>query len=129
MLISSLTCMYAQKHNLARTCNIGDLLLVRAPYLISGATALQFAAIGGFLGIAILFLEYQVDLDAAGAQFNGRTALEGAAELGRIDMLKMLLNAGVNIHGGGQIQYERALNFPSKNGHHAARQMLEEHHD
>jgi ankyrin repeat protein len=84
---------------------------------------------GGFLGIAILFLEYQVDLDAAGAQFNGRTALEGAAELGRIDMLKMLLNAGVNIHGGGQIQYERALNFPSKNGHHAARQMLEEHHD
>jgi ankyrin repeat protein len=95
----------------------------------SGATALQFAAIGGFLGIAVLFLDYQVDLDAAGAQTNGRTALEGAAEHGRIDMLKMLLNAGVNIHGEGQIQYERALNFASNNGHHAARQMLEEHHN
>jgi hypothetical protein len=95
----------------------------------SGATALQFAAIGGFLGIAILFLEYQVDLDAAGAQINGRTALEGAAEHGRIDVLMMLLNAGVNIHGEGQIQYERALNFASDNGHHAARQMLEKYHN
>jgi ankyrin repeat protein len=99
------------------------------PYPDSGATALQFTAIGGFLGIAVLFLDYQVDLDAAGAPINGRTALEGAAEHGRIDMLKMLLNAGVSIHGDGQVQFERALEFASNNGHHAARQMLEEHHD
>ena len=94
----------------------------------SGATALQFAAIGGYLGIAFLLLDYNVDVNAAGAPINGRTALEGATEHGRIDMIKMLLNAGVDIHEEGQIQYERALDFASNNGHHAARQMLEEYH-
>lgn len=113
---------------------IAELLLAHGanvnapPFSNSGATALQFAAIGGYLGIAFLLLGYQVDVNAAGAPINGRTALEGAAEHGRIDMIKMLLNAGADVHGEGQIQYQRALEFASNNGHHAARQMLEEHH-
>lgn len=98
------------------------------PCLDSGATALQFAAIGGYLGIAFLLLDYKVNINAAGASTNGRTALEGAAEHGRIDMIKMLLNAGVDVHGKGQMQYERALNFASNNGHHAARELMEEYH-
>ena len=93
-----------------------------------GATALQFAAIEGFLGIAYLLLENGADANAAPAITEGRTALEGAAEHGRIDMVQLLLNAGADIHEAGQGQYERALRFASKNGHHATRQLLESCH-
>lgn len=70
------------------------------PFVESGATALQLAAIGGYLGIAFLF-DYKADINAAAAP-NGRTALEGVVEYGRIDMIQMLLNAGVDVHGEGQ---------------------------
>jgi ankyrin repeat protein len=94
----------------------------------SGATALQFAAIAGFLGIAYLLMENGADVNAAPAATNGRTALEGAAEYGRIDMVQLLLNAGASVHDAGQRHYENALRLASKNGHHATRQLLETYH-
>ncbi|KAL3429289.1 hypothetical protein BDV09DRAFT_190246 [Aspergillus tetrazonus] len=58
------------------------------PARVGGATALQIAAIQGYLGIAC------------------RTALRGAAEHGRIDMLQMLLDRGASVTGNdGQRQY------------------------
>ncbi|KAK5049042.1 hypothetical protein LTR84_005464 [Exophiala bonariae] len=92
------------------------------------ATALQFAAIKGYLGIAVVMVEKGADINAAPAKVGGRTALEGAAEHGRIDMLQFLLNAGAQVKGPGSRQYERARSFASENGHIAARRLLERHH-
>jgi ankyrin repeat protein len=93
-----------------------------------GATALQFAAIKGYLGLASILLEKGADINALPARVGGRTALEGAAEHGRIDILQLLLNAGAQITGLGSKQYERARKFASKNGHIAARRLLEAFH-
>jgi ankyrin repeat protein len=95
------------------------------PYNRYGATALQFAAIGGYVGIAYLLLERGAEVNASPAKIGGRTALEGAAEHGRIDVLQLLLNAGAQVIGPGGEQYERAREFASKNGHIAARRLLE----
>jgi ankyrin repeat protein len=96
-----------------------------SPYDRYGATALQFAAIGGYVGIAHLLLERGAEVNAPPAKIGGRTALEGAAEHGRIDVLQLLLNAGAQVIGPGGEQYERAREFASKNGHIAARRLLE----
>ncbi|KFZ10895.1 hypothetical protein V502_07858 [Pseudogymnoascus sp. VKM F-4520 (FW-2644)] len=98
------------------------------PVTGDGATALQYAAMQGFLGIAHLLLEHDADVNAPPAKIDGRTALEGAAEHGRVDMVQLLLNAGANIFGDGQTQYENAIRRASENGHHAIRRMLEKHH-
>jgi ankyrin repeat protein len=44
--------------------------------------------------IAIKLLETGADVNAAPAIVNGLTALDGAAERGRSDMVEMLLSAG-----------------------------------
>ncbi|KFY48610.1 hypothetical protein V495_01191 [Pseudogymnoascus sp. VKM F-4514 (FW-929)] len=98
------------------------------PVAGGGATALQYAALHGFLGIAHLLLEHDADVNAPPAKTDGRTALEGAAEHGRVDMVQLLLNAGANIFGDGQAQYENAIRRASENGHHAIRRMLEKRH-
>ena len=93
-----------------------------------GATALQFAAMKGFMGIVYLLWENGADVDAPPAEVDGRTALEGAAEHGRIDMVQLLLNAGAKIFQDGQPQYENAVRRASENGHHAIRRLLESYH-
>lgn len=82
----------------------------------------------GYMGIAYLLLQNGAEVDAEGAEIDGRTALEGAAEHGRIDMVQLLLNHGALIHGDGQYQYERSLKFARETGHHALREMLEDRH-
>ncbi|OBT43417.1 hypothetical protein VE00_05746 [Pseudogymnoascus sp. WSF 3629] len=98
------------------------------PVLGNGATALQYASMHGFLGIAHLLLEHEADVNAPPAKIDGRMALEGAAENGRLDMVQLLLNAGANVFGDGQAQYENAIRRASGNGHHALRRMLEKWH-
>lgn len=90
-----------------------------------GATALQFAAIGGYLGIVDLLLGRGADVDALPAKVEGRMAFEGAAEHGRIDVLQFFLNSRAQTTGPGAKQYERARNFASQNGHIAAWHLLE----
>jgi ankyrin repeat protein len=92
-----------------------------------GATALQLAAIGGYAGIAYVLLERGAEVNALPAKVEGRTALEGAAEHGRIDVLQLLLSAGAQITGPDGEQYERARELATKNGHIAARHLLESH--
>lgn len=118
----------------------------------AGATALQLASIKGYLGIAKLLLqkeikidqvvigvgqevveigqkviEIDVDTNAAGARFYGRTALEGAAEHGRIDMIELLLQSGTKTTGRGRRQYIRAIRFAKRMGHLVAADLLERH--
>ena len=58
----------------------------------SGATALQLAAIKGFLGISKQLLELGANINARGANFCGRTALEGASEQRRIDIIQLYIS-------------------------------------
>ncbi|BCR94326.1 uncharacterized protein AKAW2_11372S [Aspergillus luchuensis] len=96
-----------------------------APSEYGGATALQIAAIQGYLGIARKLIDLDADVNAAPARLNGRTALEGAAEHGRIDMLRLLLDEGASLVGNyGERQYWRAVELAEGNGHMAAAKLL-----
>jgi ankyrin repeat protein len=74
-----------------------------------------------------VLLEKKVNVNAPGARIGGRTAIEGAAEHGRVGVLELLLECGgVKIVGDGEDQYQRALTFADKNGHRKAKFMLEQ---
>ncbi|OCL09079.1 hypothetical protein AOQ84DRAFT_269706, partial [Glonium stellatum] len=67
--------------------------------------------------IVCLLLNHGADVNAAPARFGGRTALEGAAEHGRVDVLRLLLSAGACIDGPvGHKHYQSALRFATKQG-------------
>jgi len=94
---------------------------------IGGSTALQAAARGGYLHIAEVLLKNGASVNVPRSKC-GRTALEEAAGKGRIDMLKLLLNAGADITSGfGRSQLEEALYYAARNGHDAAAKFLKYH--
>ncbi|KAI1127294.1 ankyrin [Nemania abortiva] len=92
-----------------------------------GATALQFATVSGYLEIARMIIEAGGDCNAPAAETCGRTALEGAAEHGRLDMLKYLLECGTRTEGAFCRQYFRAIKFAEEETHYAAAQLLRDH--
>ncbi|EFQ34429.1 hypothetical protein CGRA01v4_00148 [Colletotrichum graminicola] len=105
--------------------NLGaDINAPAAPY---GATALQYASIGGYFGLVRRLLEFQADPNAWGSWSGGRTALEGAAEHGKLDVVQLLLNSGVKTIGGGRLQYVRAIRFAQDEGHHAVARLIKSH--
>lgn len=77
----------------------------------------------------VLLIEHHADVNAPGAKVDGRTVWEAAAEHGRIDIVQLLLIAEADVHGEGQVQYQRACEYATSNGHHALRELLEQHHD
>ncbi|KAM0689366.1 hypothetical protein Q7P36_011444 [Cladosporium allicinum] len=82
-------------------------------------TALQFAAIAGSMSIATLLVEKGADVFAPAKGRRGRTALEGAAEHGRLDIVQLLLNLGVEATGS------RAIQFAREEGHDGVVALLE----
>ena len=106
-------------HLLEKGCDVNQ-----PPYFFGGATALQAAVIGGFIGMVQLLLDNGAYCDAPGAEELGRTALEAAAEHGRLDILALLLSRGARIDGPGQVQYVRAIYFAEHEAQHAVAQYL-----
>jgi Ankyrin repeats (3 copies) len=98
---------------------------VDEPAANAGVTALQAACIGGYIGIACLLLSKGARINAPASPVKGRTALEGAAEYGRIDMLQMLLDNGAELYGTGERQYLQSCKLAASNGHITARDLLE----
>jgi hypothetical protein len=94
----------------------------------SGGTALQLTAIGGYVGIAELLLEHGADINHLPAEGEGRTAFEGAAEWGRVDMMSLLVSKGLNfdlvVDKEGHTQYERAMYFAEKIGRPASKRFV-----
>jgi len=88
---------------------------------IEQGTALQFAAIAGSIAIVNELVQRGANVNAAPMSKNGRTALEGAAEHGRLDMVQLLLNLEAEIRGS------RALHFARKEGHDGVATLLREH--
>jgi ankyrin repeat protein len=70
-------------------------------------TALQFAAIAGSIVIANELIQRGANVNAAPLGENGRTALEGAAEHGRLDMVQLLLNLEADTRGSRALQFAR----------------------
>jgi ankyrin repeat protein len=83
-------------------------------------TALQFAAIAGSVSIVTLLIEKGANVFAPAMGDDGRTALEGAAEHGRLDIVQLLLNLGVEVTGS------RAIQFAREEGHDGVVALLEE---
>ena len=81
-------------------------------------TALQFAAISGSIAIANELIQKGANVNAVPVGENGRTALEGAAEHGRLDMVQLLLNLEAEVRGS------RALQFARKEGHDGVAMLL-----
>ncbi|EQL36875.1 hypothetical protein BDFG_01824 [Blastomyces dermatitidis ATCC 26199] len=89
----------------------------------AGATALQLAAA---MGITKQLLELEVEINASRADIKGRTALEAAAEQGRLDMVQFLLENEAETEGGGIWYYHRAIGFAKRHGHQTIARLLEE---
>ncbi|KAI0906918.1 ankyrin repeat-containing domain protein [Ustulina deusta] len=92
----------------------------------SGATALQWAAIKGHLGIAKYLLDLGAQVNALPAESHGRTALEGAAECGGLDMLELLLASGAHKTGRLHRYFVRAVKRAMAEGHHTAANLLKQ---
>lgn len=94
-----------------------------------GFTALQGACHGGHVKIVELILQQKgglVDVHALGGNFGNGMALHAAAEVGRVDIIKMLLAAGADVNacsfrrGRGQSALQSAV----VGGHEEAAQVL-----
>ncbi|KAM0541105.1 hypothetical protein ACHAPJ_013372 [Fusarium lateritium] len=97
------------------------------PATNGGATALQLAAIKGYLGVAHELLDRGARINVRGAKTHGRTALEGAAEYGRLDMLEFLIHHGALLTGNGRAQFIRAVRLATEARLHAAVSLLKRH--
>lgn len=71
-----------------------------------------------------MLLEHNADVNAPAAAFGGRTALEGAAEHGSLDIVQLLLNASAERNVHGDDQYQSAVELASYNGHHVVVRFL-----
>ncbi|KAL9072179.1 MAG: hypothetical protein Q9157_005209 [Trypethelium eluteriae] len=121
---------------LQAACEVGsmeiiDFLLEKGvdvnepPAVRGGGTSLQLCAIKGWAGIAGKLLKLGADVHAAPSETNGRTALEGAAENGRLDMIKVLWDAVGNNRFTVE-QCDRARKLATENGHLVCHDLLDE---
>ena len=80
--------------------DIVELLIERGagvneePVFNEGGTSLQLSAMGGYTGIANRLLQEGADVHASLSETNGRTALEGAAKHGRLDVVRFIWDTG-----------------------------------
>ena len=66
-------------------------------------------------------------MNAPASKVNGRTALEGAAEHGRLDMIRLLLNAGGGSRNGDEGQVANAIALARENQFFYICDLLEAH--
>ncbi|KAH7191402.1 hypothetical protein BKA60DRAFT_626203 [Fusarium oxysporum] len=85
---------------------------------------LQGAAIEGHIGLAKQLLDAGARVNARGSRLDGRTALEGAAKRGRLDMVELLLHHKALTTGPGRFQFIRAIHMAEREGHHATAELL-----
>lgn len=99
---------------------------VNAPSALRGGTALQFAARQGLWGMVVFLCDNGANVNAPGAKFDGRTALEAAAENGSVDVVQYLLNKGALTCDDAEREekFERARSLAYDNGHWATGDLL-----
>jgi ankyrin repeat protein len=90
----------------------------------SETTAVQIAAIKGNFEILDLLVQAGGDLNAPPSGNGSRSALEGAAEWGRLDMTSYLLSHGADVKGRNNKNYRRAIYRAWNNGHRVLARMI-----
>lgn len=113
-----------------------------APASFKGKTALQEAAASGDVAVAKLLLLHnpRADVNAPPCVMDYRksshtgitepvlgTALDFAAENGRIDMVKLLLNCNALSHHQGKTGYDGAIDEARNGGHFAVADLIHQH--
>ncbi|ROV93124.1 hypothetical protein VSDG_07345 [Cytospora chrysosperma] len=101
-----------------------------APAMDSGVTALQGAAFTGHLETVILLLRYGADANAPPCrrpENYTRNALDTAARNGRLDMVKLLLNADALSHTRGSTGYDGAIEAAEEDSHFAVADLIRQH--
>jgi ankyrin repeat protein len=104
-------------------------LNVNEPASPAGATALQWAAMTGNIALTKRLLDLGADPNAKGGAIakSGRTALQGAAESGRLETVHLLLASGIRSDGDFRIDYVRAVWLATCNGRTAIAHLLRSH--
>lgn len=97
-----------------------------------GTTALHIAAMRGDIEIAILLLSHGAQVNALCRRNWSHTryictALDEAADFGRMDMVKFLLNAGALSVCLGTSGYKSAILSAQNHGHHAIVDLIRKH--
>ena len=115
------------------------------PITYNGATALQFAAISSRFDIVELLIEAGANISALPGTFKltsplievrveiytllgayeGRSAIEGAAEWGRLDIVSYLLEAGADIRGKFNRNYRRTVYRAWRHRNYALAHMIQ----
>ncbi|CAM9317580.1 unnamed protein product [Scytosiphon promiscuus] len=70
---------------------------------LDGMTALEHAVSGDHVDAATAIMEYGVDVNASGANSDGRTPLHIAAILGRTEMASLLCRKGANVNASSSL--------------------------
>jgi ankyrin repeat protein len=96
------------------------------PAILCGGTALQLAALHGHGRIAALLLERGANVNAMGPKSIDRTAFERAAEHGRINMMLLLAQNGVDLTSYNGSQSRRAFRFAKEKGQIGAMKLTEQ---
>jgi ankyrin repeat protein len=124
---------------LQRAAEVGDFDIVRyfvdqgaiidTPPMNCGGTALQLAAMTGYVAIVSFLLERGANPNYLPAEGDGRTAFEAAAEWCRIDTMLLLMKWGVQLDlvvgNEHESQYRRALRFAKMNGFPASMRFVQ----
>jgi ankyrin repeat protein len=109
-----------------RLIDLGVDVNARLPLADSNSmTAVQIAAVKGNFEILDLLLKAGGDINAPPC-VDGRSALEGAAEHGRLDMTSHLLSLGVDIQGHSNKNYRRSIYRAWKEGHRVLANMIQD---
>lgn len=95
-----------------------------------GYTALQAAALRGYIDIALRLIEAGANVNAPASRGEyGRTAIEAASEYGRGDMVKILINAGATGDTTRPDRFRRAVKFARRHHHYDIVELLEAHQE
>ena len=96
----------------------------QAPAYQGGGTALQLASMEGYVAVVCKLLEHGAEVYAPRPKGSeGRTAFEGAAEHGRLDVLQVLWNATFCL-GFDSDQMEKAMELAEANGRRATKAFI-----
>ncbi|KAJ0120529.1 hypothetical protein J7T55_015258 [Diaporthe amygdali] len=96
-----------------------------APARRMGSTALQLAATGGDLELTAMLIRHGAHVNAPG--MCGGSALDDAARGGRLDVVKLLLNANALSAHRRSTGYHGSIKIAERYGHHATACLIRDH--
>lgn len=106
-------------------------LVNAAPAPGFGHTALQTAAMRGDLDVALLLLVHGADVNAPPCEMSDRSAasaLDLAADFGRLDMVQLLLNVNALSSERGETGYQGAIQNAESGGYFAIANLMRQHY-